>query len=134
FDLQVRAGSLDHRVASAGQLGYVLVDGGPADAEQPGDGGDGVVRPGQQVAGVADLLGGQGRRPPQARAAGAGGVQALAGALDDQLADELGQGGEDVEDQPAAGGGGVQGLVQALEADTAPAQRADDGDQVGQGP
>jgi hypothetical protein len=32
------------------------------------------------------------------------------------------------------GGGGVQGLVQALEADAAAAQRADDGDQVGQGP
>jgi len=44
------------------------------------------------------------------------------------------QGGEDVEDQPAAGGGGVQGLVQALEPDPSPAQRADDGDQVGQGP
>jgi hypothetical protein len=37
-----------------------------------------------------------------------------------------------VEHQPAAGGGGVQGLVQALEPDTVPAQRADDGDQVGQ--
>ena len=72
--------------------------------------------------------------PAEARAAGAGGVQALAGALDDQLADELGQRGEDVEDQPAAGGGGIQGLVQALEADTAAAQRADDGDQVGQRP
>jgi hypothetical protein len=68
-----------------GDLGDVLVDGGAADAEQPGDGGDGVVRPGQQVAGVADLLGGHGRRPSQARAAGAGGVQSLAGALDDQL-------------------------------------------------
>src|SRR6267142_1066693 len=65
------------------------------------------------------------------RAAAAGGVQALAGALDDQFADELGQRGEDVEDQPAAGGGGVQGLVQALEADSLPAQRGDDGDQVG---
>ena len=68
------------------------------------------------------------------RAAATGGVQALACALDDQLADELGQRGEDVEDQPAAGGGGVQGFVQALEADTASAQRADDCDQVGQGP
>jgi hypothetical protein len=37
------------------------------------------------------------------RAACAGGVQALAGALDDQRADELGQRGEDVEDQPPAG-------------------------------
>jgi hypothetical protein len=50
---------------------------------------------------VADLLGGQGRRPPEARAPGAGGVQALAGALDDQLADELRQRVEDVEDQPS---------------------------------
>ena len=33
-------------------------------------------------------------------ARGAGGVHALAGALDDQFADELGQGREDVEDQP----------------------------------
>ena len=70
----------------------------------------------------------------ETRAAGTGGVQSLAGALDDQLADELRQRGEDVEDQPAAGGGGVQGLVQALEADTVPAQRADDLDQVGQRP
>ena len=120
--------------APGGDLGDVLVDGGAVDAKQPGDGGDGVVRPGQQVAGVADLLGGHGQGPPQADAAGAGGVQALPGALDDQLADELGQCGEDVEDQPAAGGGGVQGLVQALEPDAVPAQRADDLDQVGQGP
>jgi hypothetical protein len=56
---------------------------------------------------VADLLGSHGRRPPETRAAGAGGVQALAGALDDQFADELRQRGEDVEDQPTAGGGGV---------------------------
>jgi hypothetical protein len=76
------------------------------------------------------MAGGRPRRTPRARA----GVQALAGALDDQLADELRERGEDMEDQPAAGGGGVQGLVQALEAGTLPAQRADDGDQVGQGP
>jgi hypothetical protein len=43
---------------------------------------------------------------------GAGGVEALVGAFDDELADELGEGGEDVEDEPSAGGGGVQGLVQ----------------------
>ena len=66
---------------------------------------------------MPDLLGSHGRRPPEARAAGTGGVQALAGALDDQLADELRQRGEDVEDQPAAGSGGVQGLMQALEPD-----------------
>ena len=93
-----------------------------------------VIRPGQQVPGVADLLGGHRRGPAQARAAGPGCVQSLTGALDDQLADELRQRGEDVEDQPAAGGGGVQGLVQALEPDPVPAQRGDDGDQVGQGP
>ncbi len=81
---------------------------------------------------MADLLGGHGRRPPQADATGAGGIQSLAGALRAQLPDELRQRGEDVEDQPTAGGGGVQGLVQALEPDTVPAQRADDGDQVGQ--
>jgi hypothetical protein len=68
------------------------------------------------------------------RAAGAGGVQSLAGAFDDQLADELGERGEDMEHQPAARGGGVQGLVQALKPDPAAAQRGDDGDQVGQRP
>jgi hypothetical protein len=101
-----RANSL----ASCGDLGDVLVDGGAADAEQPGDGGDGVVRPGQQVAGVADLLGGHGRGAAEARAAGSGGVQSFAGALDDQFADELRQRGEDVEDQPAAGGWWCPGL------------------------
>jgi hypothetical protein len=39
------------------------------------------VRPGEQVAGVPDLLGGHGRRASQALAAGAGGGQALAGAF-----------------------------------------------------
>ena len=82
----------------------------------------------------ADLLGGHSRWPPEALAAGAGGVQSLAGALDDQFADELRQRGKDVEDQPAAGSGGVECLVQALEAGALPAQRADDLDQVGQGP
>jgi hypothetical protein len=76
------------------------------------------------------MAGGRPRRAPRARGASI----ALAGAFDDQLADELGQRGEDVEHQPAAGGGGVQGLVQALEADPLPAQRGDDGDQVGQRP
>jgi hypothetical protein len=48
------------------------------------------------------ICAGHRRGPAQALAPGAGGVQALAGALDDQLADELGQGREHVEDQPAA--------------------------------
>ena len=39
-----------------------------------------------------------------------------------------------MEDQPAAGRGGVQSLMQALEPDTPPAQRAHDGDQIGQLP
>jgi hypothetical protein len=73
----------------------------------PGDGRDSVVRPGQQIPGMTDLLGGHGRRTPEAHAAGPGGVQALPGALDDQLADELRQRGEHVEDQSAAGGGGM---------------------------
>jgi hypothetical protein len=50
-------------------------------------------------------------------AAGTGGVQALAGALHDELPDELGQGREDVEDQPTARSGGVQRLVQGPEPD-----------------
>jgi len=49
---------------------------------------------------VPDLLGGHGRGPAEAHAAGAGGIQSFAGALDDQLADELRQRGEDMEDQP----------------------------------
>jgi len=86
----------------AREFGQVLVEGGAADAEQAGDAGDAVARQGEHVAGLADLLGGHRRWPPQALAAGAGGVQALAGAFRDELADELGQGREDVEDQAAA--------------------------------
>jgi hypothetical protein len=52
---------------------------------------------------MADLLLVHRRGPAESLAAGAGGVQAFAGALDDELADELGEGGEDVEDQAAAG-------------------------------
>jgi hypothetical protein len=73
---------------------------------------------------VADLLGRHRRRPAEtlAAGAGAGGGQALVGALDDELADELGQRGEDVEDQTATGRGGVQRLVQRAEPDAALAQ------------
>ena len=42
----------DNSLTSGGDLRDVLEDGGAADAEQPGDGGDGVVRLGQQVAGA----------------------------------------------------------------------------------
>jgi hypothetical protein len=39
---------------------------------------------------VAGLLGGHGRGPAEARAAGAGGVQSLTGALDDQFENSAG--------------------------------------------
>ena len=45
-----------------------------------------------RVAGVTHLFVGHGRWAAQAGAAGAGGVQALVGALDDEFADELRQG------------------------------------------
>jgi hypothetical protein len=61
---------------------------------------------------VADPFGGHGGWPAKADAAGFGGGQALAGALDDELADELGEGGEHVEDETTAGGGGVEGFLQ----------------------
>ena len=54
----------------------VLVDGGAADAEQPGDAGDAVAGQGEQVTGLADLLGGHRGGPAEPLAAGAGGVQA----------------------------------------------------------
>lgn len=75
---------------------------------------------------MLNLLGGRCRWPAESGTAGAGGVEAFAGALDDHLADELAQGGEDVEDQPAARGGGVQRFVQRPEADLSPSQVTDD--------
>src|SRR5450759_1146955 len=119
--------------ARAEDLGQVLVDRVAGDAEQPGDRGNGVLGPGEQVASVTDLLGGHGRWSAEAGTAGACGVEAFASAFDDEFADELGQGGEDVEDEPATGRGGVQRLVHAAEADAVAAQVGDQGDQVGQG-
>ena len=86
----------------------------------------------EQVAGVADPLGGHGQGRP--RAAGAGGVQSLAGALDDQLADELGQRGEDVEDRRGRRGWWCPGPRAGPRSSTRlAAQRwSDDLDQVGQ--
>ncbi len=69
---------------------------------------------------------------PRRLAAGAGGVEAFVGALDDQFADEFRQDGEDVEDQAPAGGG-VADFVQGAEADAALAESGHDGDQVLQG-
>jgi hypothetical protein len=94
---------------------------------------EGVLGAGEQVAREPDLLDGQRRGPPEAHAAGAGGVQAFMSAFDDELTNELGQGGEDMEHEPPAGGSGVQGLVQALEAHAAAAQISDQGDEVLQG-
>ena len=44
----------------------VLVDGGAADPAQPGDAGDAVAWQSEQVAGLADLLGGHRRGPAEA--------------------------------------------------------------------
>lgn len=71
--------------------------------------------------------------PPEAHAAGAGGIQSFMGAFDDELTDELSQGREDMEHKSSAGGRGVQGLVQALEAHAGAAQVSDQGDEVLQG-
>ena len=99
--------------------GDVLVDGGAAHSKQAGDGGDRVERVGHEVAGLADLLVGHRRGAAEALPSGAGGVQALVGAFDNEFPDELGERGEDVEDQASARGRGVQALVQGGEADTA---------------
>ena len=66
---------------------------------------------------MAYVLAGQGWGSAESLPPGAGGVEALAGAFDDELADELCQCGEDVEDEPAAGGGCVEVLVERGEAD-----------------
>jgi len=70
-----------------------------------------------------------GLRPPGA-AAGAGGVQALAGAFHDQLALELVDRAEDMEDQPPGGGGGVDLLLQHDQADAALVQLAGEREEV----
>jgi hypothetical protein len=107
------------------QFGDVRVDGGAADAEQPSDRGDGVLRPCQQVTRVLDLLAGQRRGPATPVPASSRGLQPVPGALHDQLPDELGQRGEHMEDQPTAGSRCVERLVQRAEADPAFAQAAD---------
>ncbi len=66
--------------------------------------------------------------------AGPGGVQALAGALDDQLALELVDRAEDVEDQPPGRRGRVDLLLQDDQADAALAQLVGQREQVLQRP
>src|SRR5690606_10384251 len=115
--------------AGGAEFGDVFVEGAAGDAEQFRDRGHRFVGPGQQNAGLADLLGCQGGWSAEALAAGAGGGESFVGAFDDEFAHELGQGGEDVEDQVAGGGGGVDGFVQGAESDAVAAEVADDGDQ-----
>ena len=67
-------------------------------------------------------------------AAGPGGVQALAGALDDQLALELIDRAEDMEDQPPGRRGRVDLLLQDDQADAALAQLVGEREQVLQRP
>ena len=75
-------------------------------ADGLGDLGDGVQPPPVRAGGLVPAADGGGLPGVQlglaaaGAAAGPGGVQALAGALDDQLALELIERAEDVEDQP----------------------------------
>ena len=62
--------------------------------------------------------------------AGPGGVQALAGALDDQLALELIDRAEDVEGQPPGRGGGVDLLLEDDQAGAALAQLVGEREEV----
>ena len=73
------------------------VDGLAADAEQAGDLGDGHAAVRVQLAGVADLAGGELGLAAAGLAAGPGGGQALESAFHDELALELVQGAEEVE-------------------------------------
>ena len=63
-------------------------------------------------------------------AAGTGGVEALAGALDDQLALELIDRAEDMEDQPTGRRGRVDLLLEDDQADAALAQLLGEGEEV----
>ena len=74
-----------------------------------------------------------GLRPPGA-AAGPGGLEALAGALDDQLALELIDRAENMENQPPGRRGGVDLLLQDDQADAALAQLLGERQQVLQRP
>src|SRR6266496_3179593 len=124
----------------AAPLVEVVIHGGAVHASGLGDLGDGVqplaIRPGGGVhapdgggPGGAQL----GLAAPGA-AAGPGGVQALAGALDDQLALELVDRAEDMEDQPPGRRGGVDLLLQDDQADAALAQLVGERQQVLQRP
>jgi hypothetical protein len=118
----------------------VVIDGGAVHADGLGDLGDGVlplaVRPGGLVhaADGGGLPGVQLGLAAAGAAAGPGGVEALAGALDDQLALELVDRAENMEDQPPGRRGGVDLLLQDDQADAALAQLVGERQEVLQRP
>src|SRR5271166_835417 len=118
----------------------VVVHGGAVHADGLGDLGDGVQPLAIRSGGMVHALDGGGLSGAQlglaapGAAAGAGGVQALAGALDDQLALELIDRAEDMEDQPPGRRGGVDVLLQDDQAGAALAQLVSEREQVLQGP
>src|SRR5271166_5696196 len=118
----------------------VVVHGGAVHADGLGDLGDGVQPLAIRSGGMVHALDGGGLSGAQlglaapGAAAGAGGVQALAGALDDQLALELIDRAEDMEDEPPGRRGRVDLLLQDDQADAALAQLAGEREQVLQRP
>src|SRR5260370_35883227 len=118
----------------------VVVHGGAVDADGLGDLGDGVQLPSVRSGGLVHAPHGGGLGVAQLRpattgaAAGPGGVEALAGALDDQLALELVDRAEDMEDQAAGRRGRVDLLLEDHQADAALAQLLGEVDQVLQRP
>ena len=107
----------------------VLVDGGPADAQLPGDARDGVLRPEQQLPYLAELLLGERGRPPEPLTAGAGGGKAVACPRRDGGPAEFGEPVEHPEDRVAAGTGGVKFLAQRPQPGAPPPDLRDGGDQ-----
>jgi hypothetical protein len=103
----------------------VPVDGGPGDAELGGDLGDGVQTASVGSGFLVHLLRDLGLACGEfgflatGAAAGAGGGQAVEGALGHQGMLELGDGAEDLEEHPAHGGGRVDLLVEHDQVDAA---------------
>ena len=122
-DLPGVPGRVLREAAMSAILLEVVVHGGAVDADGFGDLGDGVlplaVRPGSLV--HAAHRGGlpvvQLGLAAAGAPAGPGGVEALAGALDDQLALELVDRAENMEDQSPGRRGGVDLLAQDDQAD-----------------
>ena len=110
------------------------------DADGFGELGDGVLPPAVRPGGLVHAADGGGLPGVQfglaaaGAAAGPGGLEALAGALDDQLALELVDRAENMEDQPPGRGGGVDLLLQDDQADAALAQLVGERQEVLQRP